>query len=128
MNHETPSTISNQDTSNGSMRTYVTGFILAMILTNAAFLLVISESLSGWKLATTLSVLAIAQLWVQLRFFLHLGSEDKSRWNVLMFLFAGIVVVILVFGSLWIMNNLHYNMTPSEALDKQLIEDEGIKQ
>ena len=125
MNHKTHSTTSPHEINPSSMRTYVTGFILAILLTNAAFVLVASKSLNGWGLAAALSVLAIAQLWVQLRFFLHLGRESKPRWNLLMFLFAVMVVVILVFGSLWIMNNLNYHEMSPQKTDDSIIQDEG---
>jgi cytochrome o ubiquinol oxidase operon protein cyoD len=63
---------------------------------------------------------------VQLVFFLHLGGEGKPRWRLTAFLFMLLVLVILVFGSLWIMYNLDYHMTMSpEELDSQIIEDEG---
>ncbi len=127
MSHETQTVVARHEASHSSSRSYGTGFVLAILLTNVAFLLVASKALTGWGLAVALSALAIAQLWVQLRFFLHLGKESKPRWNLLMFLFAVMVVVIVVFGSLWIMQNLNYHgMTPQDT-DKSIIEDEGIK-
>jgi cytochrome o ubiquinol oxidase operon protein cyoD len=51
-------------------------------------------------------ILAIAQLFVQLTLFLHVGEEGKPRWNLAALAFALIVVVILVGGTLWIMHNL----------------------
>lgn len=127
MSHETHTLVGRHEINHSSGRSYGTGFIIAILLTNAAFLLVVSKALTGWGLAAALSALAVAQLWVQLRFFLHLGREDKPKWNLLMFLFAVMVVVILVFGSLWIMKNLNYHsMTPQDT-DKSIIEDEGIK-
>jgi cytochrome o ubiquinol oxidase operon protein cyoD len=48
---------------------------------------------------------------VQLHYFFHLGQESKPRWNLLMFLFMALVLVVVVFGSLWIMYSLeHYDM------------------
>jgi len=40
-------------------------------------------------------------------------------------LFAGLVVLIVVVGSLWIMNNLNYHMSPA-ATDAAIMKDEGI--
>lgn len=107
-------------------RSYVNGFILAMILTNIAFVIVSSKTFTGWGLVSILAVLAILQLWVQLRFFLHLGRESDSRWNLLMFLFATLVVCILVFGSLWIMKNLSYHGMPASDTEKEIMEEERI--
>lgn len=107
---------------------YAIGLILAILLTNAAFILVGSKLLSGWPLVFALTGLAICQLWVQLRYFLHLGDESRPRWNLLAFLFAAVVICILVFGSLWIMKNLHYNMMPdmNENIDREIMEKENI--
>ena len=107
-------------------KSYTLGFIVALILTNAAFVIVQSNSIDGWMLVAALAGLAIIQLWVQLHFFLHLGRESKPRWNLLMFLFAVIVVVILVFGSLWIMNNLGYHGMPATSSDAEIMQEEGI--
>lgn len=128
MSHKDRAIVGHHGAAHGTTRSYSTGFILAILLTNAAFLLVASKSISGWGLAIALAMLAVAQLWVQLRYFLHLGRESKPRWNQLMFLFAVMVVVILGFGSLWIMKNLNYHMMSPKETDSSIIEDEGIKQ
>jgi cytochrome o ubiquinol oxidase operon protein cyoD len=53
-------------------------------------------------------------------FFLHLGRESKPRWNLNALLFAVLVVVIIVFGSLWIMHNLNYHMQNPQQINKYL--------
>jgi heme/copper-type cytochrome/quinol oxidase subunit 4 len=73
--------------------------------------------------------LAIAQLITQLLFFLHLEKEPKPRWNLLVLSFAVTVAVILVFGSLWIMQNLNYRHgghNGSQYSEAEIIEDEGF--
>jgi cytochrome o ubiquinol oxidase operon protein cyoD len=88
----------------GSLRTYVIGFVL-----------VVSHTFSPSKLIIIVLVLAVVQLVVQLFFFLHLDRMARSPWNIIILLFMGIVVSILVFGSLWIMQNLNYHMqTPAQ--------------
>ena len=57
---------------------------------------------------SVLIVLAVAQLFVQLILFLHLGEERKPRWNLTALIFALLVVAILVGGTIWIMNNLRH--------------------
>lgn len=93
---------------------YIIGFVLSVILTLLAYSLVVNGVLGGWNLIYALVGLAVVQLLVQLLFFLHLGRESEPRWNLLVFDFTLVVVIILVVGSLWIMNNLHYNMTPQD--------------
>lgn len=97
-----------------SFATYRVGFILSLVLTFVAFWLVMGTNLSGHTLIGTLMILAVAQLYVQLHFFIHLGQETKPRWNLLAFLFMLLVVLIIVVGSLWIMDNLNYNMMPHD--------------
>ncbi len=109
----------------GTLLSYSLGFIFSIILTAIPFIIVINEFLSGWLLIFTLLGLAALQLFVQLALFLHLGHESKPRWNTIAFLFAGLVVLILVIGSLWIMANLDYRgMSPSET--NQYVSDEEL--
>jgi cytochrome o ubiquinol oxidase operon protein cyoD len=99
-----------------ALRAYITGFILSLLLTIVPYLVVVNHWLSGWLLITALVGLAIGQLLVQLVFFLNLDREARPRWNLLVFLFAALVVVVVVFGSLWIMDNLNYHaMSPIET-------------
>lgn len=130
MSHNAKVIVSRHETAHGTVRSYTAGFIASLILTAIAYLLVSKERLRGWALIFALAGLAVVQLLVQLIFFLHLGRESRPRWNLQVLVFAVGVVVIIVFGSLWIMKNLEYNhshsLTPSQA-DKFLIQDEGYK-
>lgn len=123
------------NSNNESITRYLIGFLLSVALTLAAFLLVQAHVESGHSffsnhnlLSYSLISLAIIQMVVQLLFFLHVGKESKPKWNLMALVFAVGVVVILVFGSLWIMKNLdyHHGMTP-EQTDKYLLEDEGVQ-
>jgi cytochrome o ubiquinol oxidase operon protein cyoD len=104
-----------------SIATYVGGFLLSLLLTIVAYFLVqrhVSShhtAISHGVLVFMITSLAIIQLFVQLTFFLHVDSEPKPRWNLIALLFAALVLLIVVFGSLWIMNNLNYHMeSPAE--------------
>ncbi len=110
----------------GSLKTYTIGFALSIALTLAAYFAVVNQLLTGQNLIIAIITLAIVQLIVQLFFFLHLGSESKPRWNLTVFVFMLIVLVILVFGSLWIMHNLDHNMMSPGATDSAIMQEEGI--
>ena len=106
-----------------TMTSYVTGFVLSILLTLVAFMLV-QMHLDGSGLGRQAVIggvagLAFAQFLVQLVFFLHLGRETKPRWKLVMFLFAILVILIVVIGSLWIMYNLNYNMAPMSEQEVQ---------
>lgn len=109
---------------------YMIGFALSLILTLVAFWLVIQHVHEGRfdmnVVFVGLAVTAVAQLIVQLVFFFHLGREPKPRLNTVSFLFMLMVVVIIGFGSLWIMYNLNYNMTPGEV-ETYIKAEENIK-
>lgn len=113
----------------GTYRTYIAGFGLSLLLTFAAFGAVWAHLdrglLSVPILIAVIMVLAMAQLMVQLLFFLHLGSETKPRWNLASLLFMLLVLIIIVGGSLWIMKNLNYHMTPTDV-ESFITHDEGI--
>ena len=61
-------------------------------------------------------MLAIAQMGVHLVFFLHITSGPDNVNNVMALAFGLLIVILLVFGSLWIMTHLDHNMMPMERL------------
>lgn len=95
----------------GSLRGYVTGFVLSVVLTAAAFALVMDGT---WPRPVTLSAVvaaAVLQVLVHLRYFLHLDASSRMRWNVLALLFALLIMVLIVGGTLWIMTHLSYRLS-----------------
>ncbi len=95
--------------------TYVTGYLLSIYLTLMAYLLVTNHAFDNVFMVTMLSVLAVLQFYVQLVYFLHLSARKGSRWRLFVFALMVMVVGILVGGSIWIMNNLNYRMTPQQV-------------
>lgn len=104
------------------LEAYTTGFILSLFLTVTAFMCVMNQVVTGRMLVLAIVGLAIAQLLVQLVFFLHLANEKKPRLNLMVFSFMILVVGIIVGGSLWIMQNLDYNMMPRH-MDEHMLEE-----
>jgi cytochrome o ubiquinol oxidase operon protein cyoD len=96
--------------SHGSIGSYITGFVLSIVLTIIPYYIVVNHSFNNEIIYIVISVSAVMQLLIQLIFFLHLNSESKPRWNLTVFLFIILIVGILVIGTLWIMYNLDYNM------------------
>ena len=114
MSNHMPIIVSHHRTTRSRVMTYIVGYILSVFLTLAAYLLV-KQGIASQNILIGLIVgLAMVQVLVQLLFFLHLGSETKPRWRLFVFLFMLVVISILVFGSLWIMSNLNYRMTPQQ--------------
>jgi len=91
----------------GTLRAYVIGFTASLILTAVSFLLVITELFPEHLLSYIVIGLALAQAVIQLLFFLHVGQEAKPRWETVVFGFMVMVLVIVAFGSLWIIFDLN---------------------
>lgn len=117
------------------LASYVIGFILSILLTVGAYALVKlhvahhHQTPSDMVMHIVLPLLAFIQFFVQLYFFLHLGSERKPRWRLLVFGYMAAVVFILVAGSLWIMYNMNYmtpQLTPQQINTYMLRQNGGI--
>jgi cytochrome o ubiquinol oxidase subunit IV len=115
-----------------TLKSYVVGFILAVTLTCTSFALVHIHVAHHHEfppdsfMGIALPFLALVQFFVQLFFFLHIGKETKPRWKLLVLGFMILIVLILVIGSLWIMHNLNYRMTPQQINTYMLHQDGGI--
>lgn len=88
------------------------GFILSSVLIFAVYRIVAHMHLKHDVLMVSVVLIGCITALIQLIFFLHLGLEEKPRWNLLMFVFGALLMVILIGGSLWIMSNLNYNVMP----------------
>ena len=91
-------------------RHYLAGFGLALTLTLVPFGLVHWEVMRGLSLAITIGVLAVAQIVVHLRFFLHIDLSRQKREDLQLILFTVLLLAIMAIGTLWIMGNLALRM------------------
>jgi cytochrome o ubiquinol oxidase operon protein cyoD len=109
-----------------NFQTYSAGFGLSVILTLLAFWVVSAKLYTPAFTVGIIVTLAIIQLFVQLLFFLHLGDETKPRWRLTTLGFGLLVVVIVVFGSLWIMEHLNYNMMQDHGTEEYMERQSGF--
>lgn len=93
--------------SQGTFRSYLAGFVLAVGLTLVAFGLVMTGALSRPMTIAAIFTAAVVQILVHLHYFLHLDRSPEQRWNVFALAFTAMVILIIVGGSVWIMFNLH---------------------
>jgi cytochrome o ubiquinol oxidase operon protein cyoD len=110
----------------GLLASYVIGFAFSIGLTLIAYFGVTRSWFSHGSVVFALLTLAIMQFAVQLFFFLHIGRETRPRWKLLMLFLAIIFVLIVVLGSIWIMYNLDYRMTPTQTQTYLHQQDGGI--
>lgn len=84
---------------------YLIGFVLAVVLTAIPFTLVAMNALSTSGLFATIAIAGVVQVFVHLKFFLHLSLKHTPGENILALAFAAVLVMIMIGGTLWIMYN-----------------------
>ena len=91
-------------------RSYIAGLLLALALTSAAFALV------AWRLASPTTALIVVfslglvQIIVHFRFFLHIDLRRSSRDDLQLILFASLITLLMVGGTIVILFNLRARM------------------
>ncbi|WP_426112846.1 cytochrome o ubiquinol oxidase subunit IV [Massilia sp. PWRC2] len=92
---------------------YITGFVLAVILTAIPFYLVMAGVIKNSStLGLVLLGLAAVQIVVHMIYFLHMNSKVEQGWSMLAMLFTVMLVGIMLSGSIWVMHNMNQNMMP----------------
>lgn len=102
----------------GGISGYLIGYVLAALLTVVSFYVARTTLVWAPSVPIALSVLAIAQMGVHLVFFLHITSGPDQFNNILALAFGLLIVMLLVFGSLWIMLHLNHMMMPMDQVMK----------
>ena len=102
------------DGAHGNLATYIVGFALSLILTALSFGAVMSGLVPHGLALGAITLLAVAQLLVQLVFFLHLGAAPEQRNNTVTFILTTLLIATVVSGSLWVMHNANVNMMPTQ--------------
>lgn len=88
---------------------YLWGFAVALALTLAVFALVHWHAIPRGPLLLTLGLLGLLQVLVHFHFFLHIGFRHK-REDLQLLLFSGLLLLIMVAGTIWIMASLGVRM------------------
>lgn len=96
--------------SRGSLKSYLTGFALSLILTAIPFAMVMSGTWSSPATLAGIFSAGIVQILVHLHYFLHLDTSSAARWNVLAMMFTLAIMVLFIGGTIWIMYNLYHRM------------------
>jgi cytochrome o ubiquinol oxidase operon protein cyoD len=99
-------------------RGYLLGVAMATVLTIASFWAAQTDLIYAPGIPIALGVLAVAQMGVHLVFFLHISSGPDNTNNILALAFGVMIVILVVGGSLWIMDHLNQNMIPMDQLMK----------
>jgi cytochrome o ubiquinol oxidase operon protein cyoD len=108
-----------------TLKGYLTGFILAVVLTGIPFWMVMGNVL-GSPATTGLVIMgfAVAQVVVHMIYFLHMNTKMEKGWSLLALLFTALLLGIMLSGSIWVMYHLNHNMMP--GMMSQEISHDGI--
>lgn len=97
----------------GSLRDYLIGFALSVVLTVIPFWLLMGDAPLGRNaIAAIVITLAVTQMVVHVVFFLHMKAGTEDGWSLTSIVFTLILVGITVAGSVWVMYHLERNMQP----------------
>ncbi len=102
----------------GTFKSYMTGFVLSVILTAVPFWLVMDHIIADSRiLALVIMGFAAAQIVVHMVYFLHMNTRSEGGWTMLALIFTIVLVVITLSGSIWVMYHLNANMMPMSPQD-----------
>ncbi len=103
----------------GSLKSYLTGFGLSVVLTAIPFWLVMNGTLESKQVTGfVIMALAVVQIIVHMIYFLHMNTKSESGWIMMALVFTLIIVVITLSGSLWVMYHLNTNMMPGHDMSQ----------
>ena len=99
-----------------SMREYVIGFVLSVILTAIPFWLVMNNVIQDrTTIILVLGGFAIVQVLVHMVYFLHMNAKVEGGWTMVSTIFTLVFVMIAIAGTLWVMFHMNKNMMPSHG-------------
>ncbi len=107
------------EVTHASLKGYLTGFVLAAVLTVIPFWLVMDHVIADAAVASTIILgLAAVQIVVHVVYFLHMDTTSEHGWNMLALIFTAVLVTIVLGASIWVMYTENANMMPmaSQAL------------
>jgi cytochrome o ubiquinol oxidase subunit IV len=102
--------IDSSGASKGSLKTYITGFVLSVVLTVIPFALVMGGGVPRSAMVWGICSAGIVQIFVHLHYFLHLDTSSAARWNVMALVFSLLIIFIFVGGTVWVMYTLNSRM------------------
>ncbi|MDR7000762.1 cytochrome o ubiquinol oxidase operon protein cyoD [Neobacillus niacini] len=88
----------------GSMKAYVIGFVLSIILTIIPLFLVLNHLMGKTVLMISILIAAVLQFVIQLFFFMHIRDGEGPRYNAAALILGIIFVLTIVIGSMWVMS------------------------
>lgn len=98
------------ETYHGELRGYITGLVLALVLTVAAFATVQWSPLPSIWRDVAIGTLAFIQVGVHFRFFLHLFPAGQRADDLHVALFTSLILLVMAGGTVWVLADLASRM------------------
>ena len=107
-----------EEAGHGTLKSYMTGFVLSALLTAIPFWLVMAHVIEDSQIAA-LAVMGIGfvQIVVHMVYFLHMNTKSEGGWTMLALIFTVVMVAITLAGSIWVMYHMNGNMLPMKPAD-----------
>ena len=102
--------MSKKDERTRDLQMYIAGFIGAVTLTTLSFIIAIFQPFGPVFCFSSIAVLAVLQLIVHLRFFLHIDLSRQKNDELQLILFTGLIITIMIAGTVWLLGNLMMRM------------------
>lgn len=109
MSHDAPHA---EGPAHGTLRDYLIGFGLSVVLTAIPFWLVMERPLAAGPTGALIMGFAVVQILVHMVYFLHMNGRSEGGWTMIALVFTLVIVAITMTGSLWVMYHLNTNMMP----------------
>ncbi|OXM16470.1 cytochrome o ubiquinol oxidase subunit IV [Paenibacillus herberti] len=93
-----------EEEAHGSIKSYTMGFILSLILTVIPMVIVFNDLMGRTGTLAVILITAVAQLFVQMWFFMHIRDEKGPRYNLMALSLGILLVITIIAGSVWIMS------------------------
>ena len=102
--------MSGRDERAHDLRSYIIGFVAAVVLTALSFATAILQPFGTAGSFAALAVLAFGQVLVHFRYFLHIDLSRQKREDLHLILFTGLIILIMAAGTIWVLGNLMMRM------------------
>lgn len=100
----------------GSLRGYITGFLLSVVLTAIPFALVMTGTLDKNVTLILILAMAVVQIFVHMVYFLHMNMKVEDGWSMMALIFTVVFVIITLAGSMWVLYHMNANMMPTSPV------------
>lgn len=92
------------------LRGYIVGLVLALVFTAAAFAVVRWLPFPVIWCEITIGILALIQVIVHFRFFIHISPSEQKSDDLHVALFSSLILLVMIGGTVWILANLATRM------------------